>query len=250
MTCKNCGHPISGNYCTHCGQSAKVNKITFTNFLEDISEGVFQVNKGFFYTFKELSVRPGHSIKAFLKGKRKRHFKPIAYVLTLSTLYFLVSQLIDQPTWIDDGISGFVGAVFDEEQRSDSTALKVLTWFSKNYAYVTLLLLPLFSLASYLSFRKLEANYLEHIVLNAYITGHQAVLYILSIFIRSSTDNSFLEMLPFLFSIAYLFWVFRQFFSSGNRIINFLRSTLTYVLYFIFSLLLLAVVLGIAELAG
>jgi hypothetical protein len=248
MTCKNCGHRISENYCSHCGQRTDVDRINWTNFLEDISEGLFQVNKGFFYTLKELFTRPGHSIKEFLDGKRKRHFKPIAYLVTLSTVYFLTAQVVDQPTWIDDGAAGFIDFGMTEEEIEESIALRTLNWFSKNYTYVTLLLVPVYSLGSYLFFRKFNANYLEHIVINAYITGQQAIFYALFTIIAIFPENNFLEAIPLLIAVAYNFWVFRQLFAQGHWIIHILRFTMTYVLYFVFSLAMVLVMIGISEL--
>ncbi|MCB0631023.1 MAG: DUF3667 domain-containing protein, partial [Lewinella sp.] len=66
MNCKNCNQTAGGNFCAHCGQSTKVDKINLPNFLRELSEGVFQINRGFFFTLKELFVRPGYSIRAYL----------------------------------------------------------------------------------------------------------------------------------------------------------------------------------------
>ncbi len=243
MTCKNCGHIFEGNFCNNCGQSSKVGRINLKNFLAEVSESVFQINRGFFYTLKELFLRPGYSIQEYLSGKRKSHFKPFGYVLILSTIYFLTTQFTDQSTWLDDIISGFLegaeGGVFMEE------APPALAWFSKNFAYATLLLLPIFSLASYLSFFKSKTNYLEHIVLNSYITGQQTIFYLLLGSINMYLDYYILGALPVLVSISYAFWVFWQFFNKGKRILNILGSILTYVLYLIFSTGLLLIVLAI-----
>lgn len=164
MNCRNCGHSIDGKFCKNCGQNSKVDRIDFRNLLNEISESIFQINKGFFYTLKELFIRPGSSLNEFLDGKRKNHFKPVAYVLTLSTVYFLISQVTNQNTWIEDLISGWTDGA--TAGKSGNEIPKILTWFAKNYAYSTLLLLPVFSIASYLSFLKFGKNYLEHIVVN------------------------------------------------------------------------------------
>ena len=61
MNCKNCDQIVGGNFCTHCGQSTKIDKVNLPNFVRELSDSVFQINKGFFYTLKALFVRPGHS---------------------------------------------------------------------------------------------------------------------------------------------------------------------------------------------
>tara|TARA_R110000868_G_scaffold304437_9_gene565091 strand:- start:6764 stop:7504 length:741 start_codon:yes stop_codon:yes gene_type:complete len=245
MNCRNCGHSVNGQFCSHCGQNSKVDRINFSNFVNELSESVFQINKGFFYTLREFFVRPGKSLKEFLDGKRKNHFKPIAYALTLSTLYFLITQITDQNTWIDDLISGWMNGVNGE--NPDTHVPKLLTWLSKNYAYSTLLLLPIFSLASYLSFLKFDKNYLEHIVINSYITGHQSIFYALFALAGYIIESDLLELFPVLVAISYTIWVYWKLFSEGNRMINILRSVLTYILYLIISLALLLVVMAINE---
>lgn len=243
MNCKNCGHSIDGKFCGNCGQSSNIGRINFPNFINEVSESVFQINKGFFYTLRELFVRPGNSLKEFLNGKRKNHFKPIAYVLTLSTVYFLISQATNQNTWMDEAISGWINGV--NMDSSGSEIPKIAIWFSKNYAYSTLLLLPVFSMASYLSFFKFGKNYLEHIVVNSYTTGQQAIFYSLFAIGETVVESKVIEVFPLLVAISYTFWVFWQFFSEGNRTMNILRSIMTYVLYLIFSIGLLVGLVGI-----
>lgn len=239
MDCRNCGHSVDGKFCSYCGQNSKVDRIDFRNLLNEISESIFQINKGFFYTLKELFIRPGSSLNEFLDGKRKNHFKPIAYVLTLSTVYFLISQVTNQNTWIEDLISGWTDRA--TAGKSGNEIPKILTWFVKNYAYSTLLLLPVFSIASYLSFLKFGKNYLEHIVVNSYVTGQQTIFYSLFAIIGTVFKSKVLEALPFFVSFSYILWVFWQLFSEGNRTMNILRSIMTYILYFIFSVGLLIV---------
>jgi hypothetical protein len=237
MNCKNCGHIVNNNFCGNCGQSSDVDRINFANFINEVSQSLFQINKGFFYTFKELTLRPANSITEFLDGKRKSHFKPIAYLLTSSTVYFFATQITDQNTLIGDLVDGWmIGAT---EQNSDIEIPKIASWFLSNYAYTTLLLLPIFSLASYISFYKFHKTYLEHVVINSYITGHQAFLYTLFAITGTIIDSNIMEVFSAILAISFTFWVYWHFFSAGNRTINLVRSTLTYLLYLIFSTLLL-----------
>ncbi len=238
MNCKNCGHNVEEEFCGFCGQNSNVGRIDYSNFIREITESVFQVNKGFFYTIRELFIRPGKSIRDFLSGKRRNHFKPIAFVLLLSTLYYLISQLTNQNTWMDDLVSGMLLA--GAEQGNALKVSKTIIWFSKNYAYSSLLLLPFFSLASYISFSEFDTNYLEHIVLNSFIAGQQAILYSLLAIVGTLIENSDLvATFSLLISFLYLYWVFQQFFSIGSRMGNLLRTLMTYMLYLILNFFLL-----------
>lgn len=246
MKCKNCEAIVISKFCSNCGQNSNVSKITISKLLQDLTESIFQFNSGLLFTLKELFTRPGNSIQEYLLGKRKNHFKPIAYVLVFSTIYFLITRMTSQNTWVDDLISGFFKGAYDTEEAGKLP--KIVAWFANNYAYTTLLLIPIFSLASYLSFRKYETNYLEHIVLNCYTTGHQAICYTIFSLLNAIVDFYYLELFPALIATAYIFWVFSQFFDKENRFTNFLRSILTYILYFLFSITALLLIVGFQEL--
>ena len=245
MNCKNCGEVISGSYCSHCGQASKVEKITLSTLTRDFSEDVLQVNKGFFYTITQLFTRPGHSIREYLDGKRKIHYRPITYLVVLSTLYFLIAKLTGSNTWMNDAIEGFVRGANDTNGESEISW--AVTFLADNYAYTTLLLLPVFAFASYICFPKKDINYLEHIVLNAFITGQQAIIYALAAGTIGLIDNDILESIPIFTGILYCFWVFYQFFDRGNRLINIVSTISSYILYIVFSSVLFFIVIGVSE---
>lgn len=241
MNCKNCGHTVEDKFCGKCGQSSDLSRINFTSFIHEVSQSLFQINKGFFYTLKELTLKPGNTLKEYLDGKRKNHFKPITYLITLSTVYFFITKMTDQNTLTGDLVAGWMNGA--SELNSNVEIPKIASWFLTHYAYTTLLLLPIFSLASYIAFFKFNKTYLEHVVLNSYITGHQAIFYSLFVVIGSDTVNPVFEMLPAIVAVSYTFWVFWQFFSQGNRAMNILRSLLVYILYIILSIMLLGLLM-------
>jgi len=246
MECRNCGKIVEGNFCSHCGQDSKVSRINLPNFFNQVSENVFILNKGFFYTLINLFIRPGHSIRDFLNGKRKYHFKPIAYLLVFSSIYFLISRIAEQNTLIDDLVSGFFS--YDPDNKNEIPPS--LTWFSSNYAYTALLLLPIFSFASFIAFFKYRRSYLEHIVINAYITGQQAIFYSIFISLEIFITHDILEVIPVILSITYTFWVISQLFTEGNRIIKIFRSILTYIIYMVLSSAFLLIFANIKMMVG
>jgi len=231
MKCKNCDHIFEGNFCSHCGQNSSVKRISLSNFLSEFSESVFQINRGFFFTIRELSVRPGYSLKEYLSGKRQQHYKPLAYVLIMSTFYFLISQCMSQDTMLGDMITSFVQGFNDQ---NTGIQLPIQTWLIKNYAYSTLLLLPIFSLASFLSFRKQKINLAEHLVINSYITGQQAIYYTIITIVLNFIESNILELFLIALATSYTGWVYSQLFKGETLAGNILRTILTYILYFTF----------------
>ncbi len=240
MNCKNCDQLVEGNFCSNCGQNSKVGRFNFLTFIKEVSGSIFQLNRGILFTAKELFIRPGKTIREYLGGKRKRHFKPLAYTFTLSTILYFLSKYLGGETQISDFIEGFNGD--ENEFKNFPEFLSQLDWLAKNYSYTILMLLPLNSLASYIAFKGFGYNYLEHLVLNAYITGQQAIIYLIVSLLKLGDLNSeIMATLSFLSSITYTFIVFWQFFSTGKKFSRILRFILTYFLDFI--LLLIGIIL-------
>ena len=171
--------------------------------------------------------------------------KPFAYLLLLSTVYYLVALLLGQNTWIDDAVTGWMNGAIEES--NDAEVPEVATWLSKNYAYFILFLIPVFSLASFLTFKGFGKNYFEHLVINTYITGHQSIIYTSFILLGYVLSNDLTEMLYSFAAIIYTFWVFWQLFSDGSRILNVLRTLSTYVIYIILTMVLALVVIWFSQ---
>jgi len=46
-----------------------------------------------------------------LDGQRKRYFKPVVYVIILSSFYYLSIRLIGENTWLENVVAGMMGDV-------------------------------------------------------------------------------------------------------------------------------------------
>lgn len=222
MICKNCEQNFDGNYCNNCGQNSNVRKVDYKYLIDEIQNSIFQINRGFLFTLKELFIKPGHSIREFLEGKRKNHFKPLAFIIFTSTLYVLAHYFIGNQTFIDDAITGYKSGA--KVPNND-----LMNWISKNQTYFILILVPFFSLASYLAFLKSKYNYFEHLVLNIYITGQQMIIYFIFSFIYDR--NSYLVLLPLLFGMGFNFWAYIQFFNKKSTFKKILLIVLTYIIF-------------------
>lgn len=249
MTCKNCGHNFNNIYCGNCGQKSDIRRVNLSYLISEISNNIFQVNHGMFYTIKELFIRPGHSIREFLNGKRKSHLKPLNFVLLVSGIYVFITYFTSQKIFLEDFLSGII-AVFNEREDEIklSRTLKLLTWMSNNFNYSTLLLLPFFSFASYITFLKNKYNYFEHLVLNIYITGQQIIFYLVFslLFFVFKTENYFTQIVPIIISVLFVFWTFIQFFEKEKTLTKIILTISTYILYF-FSIMFFIFFIGIIE---
>lgn len=56
INCKNCENQFEGHFCNQCGQKANVQRINFSYLVNEFSKGIFQIERGLFFTIKELFV--------------------------------------------------------------------------------------------------------------------------------------------------------------------------------------------------
>jgi hypothetical protein len=89
-TCLNCGTPLQGHYCYHCGQQDAPAQEDLSHFLKHFMEDVFHFDSKFARTFFPLLFRPGFLTKEYLSGKRASYFHPIRMFLFLSFVYFFI----------------------------------------------------------------------------------------------------------------------------------------------------------------
>jgi len=245
ITCKNCNNNYQGYFCNICGQSSHTNKINLNYVRHEIQHSIFAFDGGIFYTIKELFKRPGISIREFIEGKRVRHFKPVTYVIVLSIIYSFLEHKINKNPFIEDALLGIVeGLKYGRDINNEK--LNVFEWLIHNYAYTALLLIPTFSLASFISFKKSKFNYLEHLVLNTFLFGQITIIFILTIplsIIFKNNPNT--EIIRIIFSIIFTLWAYYQFFNKQSKFARIFNSILTYVLFLFFKLIILFVLIGI-----
>src|SRR5689334_1420241 len=78
--CLNCGTPLSGLYCSDCGQHAHVHR-TLRAFTEDFLTGALNFEGKIFRTLPLLAWRPGDLTRRYIQGQRARFVSPLALFL-------------------------------------------------------------------------------------------------------------------------------------------------------------------------
>lgn len=195
-TCKNCGHNFNGNFCSNCGQSADTHRLDLHYLWHDIRHGLLHFDEGVLYSFRELYIRPGHSIREFVEGKRKGHFQPISLVVLLAVFYGLLyhSSGIDSTTFLDRS-----GAVIDYNKYND--------WISTHFSWVALATIPIYTIGTQICFRNLGYNFVELLVLNTFKAAQRLFLHIATIplLIIYDDDNLMLKKLAAILFLADVF---------------------------------------------
>lgn len=232
MECKNCKQQYEGSYCNLCGQKSNTKRLDFLYLRNEITTSILQLDRGILFTIKELLTRPGHSIRDFIEGKRIKHFKPLAFLFVAASLFVIANKIIGNTTFIDQFLTGIIEGG-GEELSSTTLAGKFLKWVIDYQPYAILLAMLAYSFASYLAFIKSGYNLIEHLVLNAYISGLQFLIYtIFSFFI--SEDKGEWTLIPLLLGFLFNFWTYIQFFEAKKFLPKMVLFVLTYLLYISF----------------
>jgi hypothetical protein len=86
--CENCGAPLTGRFCSQCGQPAIDYRRSFRHVIVDVLDSFLNLDSKFFATIGWLIVRPWHLTIEFLSGRRVRYLHPLRLYLLASILFF------------------------------------------------------------------------------------------------------------------------------------------------------------------
>ncbi len=206
MQCLNCSNSINENFCANCGQKTSTHRFSFKYIFDNgVLNGIFNVNKNFFFTLKELFTRPGHSIREYIQGKRIRHIDAFSLLILLIAIELLIDF-------------GDVNSseVLPEMFKGSGNSLDQILEMYPQLTYLIVICAMTFS--SYLFFRKSKLNFTEHLIMNIYSWSGLILLGLPFTLLIAFIDNkSLIRPLINIYAIigfGYAFWFFYQFFSG------------------------------------
>ena len=89
--CLNCGTPLTGPYCSACGQKAHVHR-SLRAFLGDFVAGIMNFEGKFWRTLPMLAWRPGEMTRRYIAGERARFISPVAlYLFTVFAMFAVLN---------------------------------------------------------------------------------------------------------------------------------------------------------------
>lgn len=229
--CKNCGAVFEGNYCNNCGQPAATHDINTSFVVHDLQHGLMHINGGILHSARELFSRPGHSIREYIEGKRMKHYKPLSMLIILAGLYSLFYHAlgINVLSGVDDGL-------LDYEEANE--------WISHHFSIISLLLLPILSLSSYIVFKKQGYNYTEHIVLNSFYSSQKLWVRIVTVPLLLFKDmETLLPQVLMGVDFVLMLWCYKQFFTKTSMLKAVGATLLAYSIGLLVMLLVLTSVL-------
>ncbi|MGV3609578.1 MAG: DUF3667 domain-containing protein [Fluviicola sp.] len=231
--CKNCTTPLEGKYCSNCGQSADTHKLNFHYMWHDIQHGLLHFDKGIFFTTKELFSRPGHSIREFLEGKRVKHFKPLSMVIVLASIYAFLLHSLHIDMEADISIRNGNAA----PNAAEMGALSITDWMSSHYALTRLISIPFLALGVWLCFLRQSYNFVEHLVVSAFITAQGLVFLLVMLPLEYYCgEEGWFMILSYSIQLLLFLWTYMQLFNHLNVfrvLIQALGAVMLYTLFMV-----------------
>ena len=169
--CRTCEEPLYGPYCSACGESHRYPRLELRMLLEDLFDGLINLDTRVLRTVGELSVDPARVGRDFLVGRRKPYINPLKYALATFGLAVLINQALIRLHGIPD----------------DPSVARIVE-FSLGWGQViSFAVIPVFALCVYgllygpVRVRNMlgaprQLEWFEHYVLGLFAFGHVALL--------------------------------------------------------------------------
>jgi hypothetical protein len=212
VECNNCGYIDQGVYCSNCGGHLKKQRISMSHLLSSIVDFFSNFEDKYVHTFVSLTTRPINFISHYLHGVRDKYYIPFKYFFLNLSINFFIYTYFNISTINEDGF---------ETEASQLLQLKSEAVFDaiiNNYgSFFSLLIIPLYVLATSVLFRKSTHNMAERATAITFLFGHlmilQAVLNLIS-----AVFNPFYELQKYLVmggEIAIIFMLSLRFFKAS-----------------------------------
>ena len=118
--CENCGSPLYGEHCFHCGQPTKGLVRHFSSIMGDFFDTVFNIDSRVLRTIGPLLFRPGYLSLEYFAGRRVRYVTPMRLFLFMSLVAFFSVQLSIDFEHEDGGKRGDGGIHIGTDANEDS----------------------------------------------------------------------------------------------------------------------------------
>jgi len=238
MKCKNCGHEGEGNFCSNCGQKFETNPISFKYVIYDLIQAL-NLERGFLHTIIDLSKRPGKAINDYVAGKRIIYMSPLRYLFFMVAMGALASYFFSFDIMFDNEIN----------DKQTINAFKKAEYIIKEYfSLISIVSVPVYAFFSWLFFLKHKQNFAKHLVLNAYITAHNNLIFLILLPFYITTDKTIYMIGNYgylLLSSIYIIWAYIQYFNPKHKVLAGFKAILSYLSTSVITQFGIGVVVGI-----
>ena len=184
-------------------------------------EHVLHLDRGFFYTVKELIVRPGKAVREFLFEDRRKLVKPVLFLILSSVIFTIIIHLLhtDVSLFNIDRITPLQGKIRSKE---------IGAWINNSLGYSQLLMGVFIAVWLKIFFKKKQYNVYETLILLCYILGEALLILTITIILAELLKSAMIVISGLFAYFLYIIWGIGQFYGE-KKIINYIKSTITFV---------------------
>ncbi|MEP0214571.1 MAG: DUF3667 domain-containing protein [Cellulophaga sp.] len=216
MNCKTCNTGITDThkYCSNCGAKIVLDRISLKGAWQEFIGPFFSWDNNFWKTLFNLFTKPKEVLEAYINGARKKYFQPFSYLVVYATIALIINKIFPS-TEVVDFTNGFKYGIGDANPKAPKEALEsinlIYQFYTNYYNLIIISSIPVYSLLTYLTFRKRDHNYSEHLVFNAYIQanlGYTLIVLQLFLFNLIGLSKEIISSAFILISAIYALYVF------------------------------------------
>jgi hypothetical protein len=180
--CVSCGAPLTGPYCSQCGEAAPHHGYSLAHLGEEALESFAHLDGRIFASFRALLLQPGLLPFDFLRGRRRTQMGPVQLFVVCNVIYFLLqpftafapftSTLEIQTTaraW-----SGFAREFTNAKIAAEHTTAADYAAEFNHTAHLQgksliVFMVPIFALGVWALYGRKRRYYAEHLVFSFYL---------------------------------------------------------------------------------
>ncbi len=110
VTCMNCEQPLTGPFCSHCGQRHRPGPLHFKSTFGQWAGDLVSVDSRMWRTAVALLFKPGKITADYLRGKRVHFTPPLRLYIGSSLLFFVLGGLFDSREPVEPDVASTVKA--------------------------------------------------------------------------------------------------------------------------------------------
>lgn len=119
VECGNCGAPLTGPYCSACGQHAHASARSIAALFHDAWHLVTHVDGRLWQSLHLLLLQPGRLTQEYFAERRMRYLPPVRLYLVLSVLFFAFGLATPEKTRVPPNVAATPSKAATEVAAAD-----------------------------------------------------------------------------------------------------------------------------------
>jgi hypothetical protein len=243
LRCPNCGTALVGPHCHACGLTNASRRLNLDEMAREAFDALLGIDGRLWRTLKELTLRPGDAIRAWVHGRRSLMVAPVRYYVGAVIGYLLVASVTGIPGVTEGQMPVGPGPVGEAAEA-------YLEFMATHMKLVILAFQPVLAVFMHVAFRRQGYDLAETLAFTLFTGGHTTLFSMTALVAwRDAGQVGMLIMAVVVMgaAILYLTWAARRFYGE-HLPETFIKVLLAYCSWVGFFSLTLWAMVGVAML--